>query len=188
MIKYLVCYLEEDYGVSLYDSKEEFIEGFGDMFGDDLSFEEATTYAPLFDRYNLANITFVAPTDGEVRIAHVTAAAKKFIYLVAYAGITGSGKTENLAPILEMIKQHTTTPIYVGFGVNESTAKEKVLGADGVIVGSSIVDILLQDTLSNAEKIKRCCEITRTIKYGYTYHRLIRVRCPYSGCKSELQP
>ena len=63
-----------------------------------------------------------------------------------------------------MIKNHTTTPVYVGFGVNESTAKEKVLGADGVIVGSSIVDILLQDSLSNAEKIKRCCEITRTIK------------------------
>ena len=138
--------------------------GVNGMIIPDLSFEEATTYAPLFDRYNLANITFVAPTDGEERIAHVTAAAKKFIYLVAYAGITGSGKTENLAPILEMIKNNTTTPVYVGFGVNESTAKEKVLGADGVIVGSSIVDILLQDTLSNAEKIKRCCEITRTIK------------------------
>ena len=39
-MKYLVCYLEENYGVSLYNSKEEFVEGFGDMFGDDLTFEE----------------------------------------------------------------------------------------------------------------------------------------------------
>jgi hypothetical protein len=39
-MKYLVCYLEENYGVSLYDSKEEFIENFAYMFGEDLTFEE----------------------------------------------------------------------------------------------------------------------------------------------------
>jgi len=39
-MRYLVCYLEENYGVSLYNSKEEFIDGFGDMLGEDLTFEE----------------------------------------------------------------------------------------------------------------------------------------------------
>ena len=39
-MKYLVCYLMENYGVSLYNSKEEFIEGFDGVFGDDLTFEE----------------------------------------------------------------------------------------------------------------------------------------------------
>ena len=39
-MKYLCCYLEENYGISLYNSKEEFIEGFGDMFGENLTFEE----------------------------------------------------------------------------------------------------------------------------------------------------
>ena len=39
-MKYLCCYLEENYGISLCNSKEEFIEGFGDMFGEDLTFEE----------------------------------------------------------------------------------------------------------------------------------------------------
>lgn len=39
-MKYLCCYLEENYGISLYNSKEEFIKGFGDMFGEDLTFEE----------------------------------------------------------------------------------------------------------------------------------------------------
>ena len=39
-MKYLCCYLEENYGISLYNSKEEFIKGFGDMFGKDLTFEE----------------------------------------------------------------------------------------------------------------------------------------------------
>ena len=130
----------------------------------DVPYEEAKRYHSLFETRGLANITFVAPTDGEERIALITAQARKFIYLVAYAGITGSGKSEDLAPVLEMIKRHSKTPVYVGFGVNEQTAREKVQGADGVIVGSSIVNVLLDDTLSNAQKMTKCCEITRVIK------------------------
>jgi tryptophan synthase alpha chain len=130
----------------------------------DVPYEEAKAYHSLFENRGLANITFVAPTDGEERIALITAEARKFIYLVAYAGITGSGKAEDLAPVLEMIKRHTQTPVYVGFGVNEQTAREKVQGADGVIVGSAIVNVLLDDTLSNTQKIAKCCEITRNIK------------------------
>jgi tryptophan synthase alpha chain len=130
----------------------------------DVPYEEAKAYHGLFENRGLANITFVAPTDGEERIAAITAEARKFIYLVAYAGITGSGQSEDLAPIIEMIKRHTQTPVYVGFGVNEKTAREKVQGADGVIVGSAIVHVLLDDTLSFAEKIAKCCEITRNIK------------------------
>jgi tryptophan synthase alpha chain len=130
----------------------------------DVPFEEAKAYHGLFENRGLANITFVAPTDGEDRIAKITAEARKFIYLVAYAGITGSGQSEDLAPIIEMIKRHTKTPVYVGFGVNEKTAREKVQGADGVIVGSAIVQVLLDDTLSLSEKIAKCCEITRNIK------------------------
>jgi tryptophan synthase alpha chain len=130
----------------------------------DVPYEEAKNYHSLFESRGLANITFVAPTDGEERIKLITAEARKFIYLVAYAGITGSGKAEDLAPVLEMIKRHTQTPVYVGFGVNEATAREKVQGADGVIVGSAIVNILLDDTLNNTQKITKCCEITRNIK------------------------
>jgi hypothetical protein len=40
MSKFICCYLEENYGMTLYNSKEEFIKGFGDMFGEDLTFEE----------------------------------------------------------------------------------------------------------------------------------------------------
>lgn len=130
----------------------------------DVPHEEARNYHSLFENRGLANITFVAPTDGEERIKTITAQARKFIYLVAYAGITGSGKAEDLAPVLSMIKRHTQVPVYVGFGVNELTAREKVVGADGVIVGSAIVNILLDDTLSNTQKIAKCCEITKNIK------------------------
>ncbi|MBU1643344.1 tryptophan synthase subunit alpha, partial [bacterium] len=106
--------------------------GVSGMIIPDLPHEEALAYKKKFDANSISNIAFVAPTDSDARIEEVVRDAKKFIYLVAYAGITGSGQSEDLQPILTSIKTHTTTPVYVGFGVNEKTAKEKVAGADGV--------------------------------------------------------
>jgi tryptophan synthase alpha chain len=151
------------YGMEKLLQRAEMI-GVNGLIIPDLPYEEATAYAPLFERHNLANISFVAPTDGDARIATITADARKFIYLVAYAGITGSGQSEDLSGVLASIKRHTQTPVYVGFGVNEKTAREKVQGADGVIVGSAIVSVLLDDTLNATQKIAKCCEITRNIK------------------------
>ena len=37
--KFICCYLEENYGMSFYDSKEEFVENFSDMYGVE-TFEE----------------------------------------------------------------------------------------------------------------------------------------------------
>lgn len=130
----------------------------------DLPYEESLTYSHLFDANNLANISFVAPTDSEVRIEEIVKDAKKFIYMVAYTGITGSGVAEDLQPILTTIKKYTQTPVYVGFGVNQKTAKDKVRGADGVIVGSAFVEILLNEKLNYKEKIANCSELAKIIK------------------------
>jgi len=130
----------------------------------DLPHEEALLYKKLFQENSLANISFVAPTDSEERIKEVVTQSQKFIYMVAYTGITGSGKAEDLQPFLTDIKKYTQTPVYVGFGVNEKTAKEKVKGADGVIVGSAFIDILLQEELSLSQKITQCSTLAARIK------------------------
>lgn len=130
----------------------------------DLPHEEALPYSDLFKANSISNISFVAPTDSEQRIKEVVSDAKKFIYMVAYTGITGSGQAEDLQPFLSSIKKHSSTPVYVGFGVNAKTAKDKVEGADGVIVGSAFIDILLKETLSYSDKIKQCSELAQIIK------------------------
>ncbi len=130
----------------------------------DVPHEEALLYKDLFQANNMANISFVAPTDSEQRIEQVVSEAQKFIYMVAYTGITGSGKAEDLQPFLASIKKYTQTPVYVGFGVNAKTAKEKVAGADGVIVGSAFIDILLKDNLNYSQKIKECSSLAQIIK------------------------
>ncbi len=130
----------------------------------DLPHEEALAYSDLFKSNNMSNISFVAPTDSEERIKEVVSDAQKFIYMVAYTGITGSGKAENLQPFLNSIKKYSNTPVFVGFGVNEKTAKDKVKGADGVIVGSAFIDILLKDSLTYSQKITQCCSLSKIIK------------------------
>jgi tryptophan synthase alpha chain len=130
----------------------------------DLPLEEAAQYKPSVEASGLSLIDFIAPTDSEARIKEIVTDAKKFIYLIAYAGITGAGKSEDLQPIITDIKKYSNTPVYVGFGVDQNTAKEKAKGVDGVIVGSAFVKVLLDETLSNTQKITKISSIAKEIK------------------------
>jgi tryptophan synthase alpha chain len=130
----------------------------------DLPFEEAQPYKSMMKEANLSLIDFIAPTDSKERIEQIVTGAEKFIYLVAYAGITGTGQSENLQPIVQSIKEYTNTPVYVGFGVNEKTAKAKAQGVDGVIVGSAFVKILLDEHLTHTQKIAKISLLAKEIK------------------------
>ncbi len=130
----------------------------------DLPHEEAMVYKPVMKNHKLSLISFVAPTDSKERIKEVVKGSEKFIYLVAYAGITGSGADEDLTKVIADIREYSDTDVYVGFGVNEKTAKDKAKGVDGVIVGSSFVKVLLDDTLSNTQKIDEIARIAKVIK------------------------
>jgi len=130
----------------------------------DLPLEEAKPYKPSIEGAGLSLIDFIAPTDTEARIKEIVTDAQKFIYLVAYAGITGAGQSEDLQPIITSIKKYSKTPVYVGFGVDQNTAKEKAQGVDGVIVGSAFVKVLLDESLSNTQKITKISAIAKEIK------------------------
>ncbi|BAF73039.1 tryptophan synthase subunit alpha [Sulfurovum sp. NBC37-1] len=148
-----------DYFIS--QAKETGVNGF---IIPDLPFEEAKPYKPAIEAAGLSLIDFIAPTDTKERIEEIVTDAKKFIYLVAYAGITGTGQSEDLQPIISDIKEFTQTPIYVGFGVDQNTAREKAKGVDGVIVGSAFVKVLLDENLNNTQKIAKISEIAKEIK------------------------
>ena len=130
----------------------------------DLPYEEAKAYKDIFSQYNQSLIDFVAPTDNLERIKLITQNSSKFIYMVAYAGITGSGAKEDLTQIISNVRSCTNTPLYIGFGVDEKTAHEKIQGVDGVIVGSTFVKHLIDDSLSNNEKIAKIVQSAKNIK------------------------
>ncbi len=143
------------------EAKKSHVNGF---IIPDLPYEESNIYKDKFLENDLALIDFVAPTDSPSRIKTILKNSQKFIYLVAYAGITGSGKEEDLSRVISNIRNSSDTDIYIGFGVNEKTAKSKVKGVDGVIVGSAFVSIMLDESLSFNEKIKNMQNLAKIIK------------------------
>ena len=152
---YFNNFYHKGYDFMIERAKEFNIKGF---IIPDLPYEEAINYE---DKFPL--ISFVAPTDSKERIKTILKNPKEFIYLVAYAGITGADKKEDLSEIIKYIKEITSTPLYIGFGVNEKTAKEKAQNVNGVIVGSAFVKVLLED-INNNEKIKKIKEKAKIIK------------------------
>ena len=130
----------------------------------DLPYEEALIYNDLFTQNCIYNIRFIAPTHDKHRIDLISKNSKGFIYLISYMGITGSNKSQELKSLIKHIRKSSKTPIYVGFGVDESSAKSRVEGADGVIVGSAFIKILLDERLNFSEKMKMICSKASVIK------------------------
>lgn len=98
-------------------------------------------------------IRLIAPTTRSERIVEVTAGAQGFVYLVARLGVTGAraelsaGLTESVA----RVKRATTLPVAVGFGISTAEQAAVVAGlADGVVVGSALVEILGREGVAGA--------------------------------------
>jgi len=88
-------------------------------------------------------IRLATPTTDEKRLPKVLTNASGFIYYVSVLGITGTKApdTSNVSEAVARIKSHTELPVAVGFGVRTSEQAEAIAkGADGVVVGSALVD------------------------------------------------
>lgn len=93
----------------------------------------------------ISTIFLLAPTSNVERIRLVTKYSTGFIYYVSLIGITGMREhlSRTIRPHLEEIRRYTDLPIGVGFGVsNRAHAKEVATMAEGVIVGSAIIDMI----------------------------------------------
>ena len=131
----------------------------------DLPFEESLKYQNLMEIHKLSLINFISPLSSKNRIREILLnRVKKFIYLVAYAGITGDSKDINLDEVIQNIREETKAPIYIGFGINKNNAKDKVKDVDGVIVGSAFIKILINESLSLKQRVKLMVELAKNIK------------------------
>lgn len=113
----------------------------------DLPPEEGADYEGLMRGAGLSSIYLVAPTTPEDRIEMIVKRGSGFIYYVSREGVTGmqSKVASNLAEQVAKIRAHTSLPVAVGFGVsNPEQARLVAQGADGVVVGSAIVNQIAQ--------------------------------------------
>lgn len=110
----------------------------------DIPYEEKEEFNDICHKYDVDLISFVAPTS-ENRIAMIAKEAEGFIYVVSSLGVTGkrSEITTDLNLIVKIIRENTKVPCAIGFGISSpKQAKEMSNIADGVIVGSAIVELL----------------------------------------------
>lgn len=98
-------------------------------------------------------IRLVAPTTGPERLAATLEGAQGFVYLVARLGVTGARASLDveLEDSVARVRKATTLPLAVGFGISTpAQARAVARMADGVVVGSALVEILGRDGVGAA--------------------------------------
>lgn len=98
-------------------------------------------------------IRLVAPTTRRDRMERAVAGAEGFLYLIARLGVTGASTTiaGDLAESVARVREVSKLPIAVGFGVSTPAQARTVADlADGVVVGSALVDVLGRDGVQAA--------------------------------------
>ena len=109
----------------------------------DMPPEEADEFGPLLKARGLAAIFLVAPTTSHARAATICAHGEGYLYYVSLKGVTGAAtlNAEDVAEHLAPLRDMTDLPLCVGFGIRDGvTAAEVAKVADGVIVGSALVN------------------------------------------------
>ncbi len=90
-------------------------------------------------------IRLATPTTDDRRLPAVLANTSGFVYYVSITGITGAAApdTRRVVDAVKRIKRHTSLPVAVGFGVKTAEhARAIAAGADGVVVGSALVEAI----------------------------------------------
>jgi tryptophan synthase alpha chain len=133
--------------------------------------EEDDAIGPALRNAGLDLIRLATPTTDVARLPAVLDGASGFVYYVSVAGITGlqQAAQASIEDAVGRLKAATDVPIAVGFGVrtpDQAAAIARV--ADGVVVGSAIVEIVAAHGAAAAphvadyvRSLKRAIETTR---------------------------
>ena len=111
----------------------------------DMIVEEAAEYLSAMKANNLAPVFLAAPTSPDVRLKAIAENSQGFVYAISRVGITGtqSSLTNDASQVVTRLKQFTSLPIAVGFGVSNAE-HVKAVGefADAAVIGSAIVQLI----------------------------------------------
>lgn len=111
----------------------------------DLPPEEEDEMRIPMECHGLALVRLIAPTTDDARLERLLKTATGFVYTIAVKGITGTASADSteLAARIAHIKGKTTLPVVAGFGIRTPEQAAALRdAADGVVVGSALVDII----------------------------------------------
>jgi tryptophan synthase alpha chain len=128
----------------------------------DLPPEEGQELEKSTRSHELDLIYLLSPASTEERIRLVAGKSSGFIYLVSLTGVTGARAKlpEELEGFVARVRNRTEKPLCVGFGVSTPEQARRVgRVADGVIVGSRIIQLLDED-----KSLQNACSFVKSLR------------------------
>ncbi len=111
----------------------------------DMIVEEAGEYLEAMREHTLAPVFLAAPTSPDVRLKAIAAVSQGFVYAISRVGITGTQQkvAGDASELVARLRQFTTLPIAVGFGISNAE-HVKAVGefADAAVIGSALVALI----------------------------------------------
>ncbi|MGH2821000.1 MAG: tryptophan synthase subunit alpha, partial [Actinomycetota bacterium] len=121
--------------------------GFAGLIVPDIPVEESAPLRTAAADEGLAWVPLVAPTSPPARVEAIAATATGFVYAVSTLGVTGTRDqlSERAARVVSACRAATDLPVLVGIGVsNAEQALAATRTADGVVIGSAVVRLVLE--------------------------------------------
>lgn len=135
----------------------------------DLPPEEAEDYMASCERCGMKTVFLLAPTTPEERVKYIAQCATGFVYYVSRTGVTGvrDNLASDLGEMVTMIKRHSDKPLVVGFGIhNRDQVRAVAELADGVVVGSAIVNTIKDNLGDESAMLNRMGELVTDLVEG----------------------
>lgn len=133
----------------------------------DMPPEEGGELAPMLRQAGIDTIFLLAPTTSDPRIRRIDSVAQGYLYYVSLKGVTGAANLD-LAEVRQRVahlRGLTTLPIMVGFGVRSAAHAAAVAGiADGVVVGSALIQLIEQRLTEPAAIQPALCDLLRAMR------------------------
>jgi tryptophan synthase alpha chain len=111
----------------------------------DLPWEECGDLRDALAREGLALVQMVTPLTPAARLALLARESQGFVYAVTTTGTTGreAAIPDEVLGYLDRVRAAATLPVCAGFGIRNAAQVRRLAGhADGVIVGSALVDLI----------------------------------------------
>ncbi|MDQ8198148.1 tryptophan synthase subunit alpha [Pelagicoccus enzymogenes] len=135
----------------------------------DLPPEEAEDHMASCEKHGMKTVFLIAPTTPAARVGFIAKHATGFIYYVSRTGVTGVREdlADDLNEMVGMIREATDKPLVVGFGVSKREQVKTICElADGVVVGSAIVNTIKDNLGDTAAITSRMGELVSDLVAG----------------------
>ncbi|MEN9453896.1 MAG: hypothetical protein RLZZ19_383 [Actinomycetota bacterium] len=157
----------ERFGAARFAQELASVSGVG-VITPDLTVEESQPWIEATNSCGINRVYVVAPSSSDQRLSMVTGVCSGFVYAASLMGVTGARTTLSSAAseLVSRLRRVTNLPIAVGLGVsNPAQASEVAHYADGVIVGSAFIKLVLES--SNLEEaIPKVRELAEQLSAG----------------------